>query len=81
MSEAHHLYQGFAAEVRAELARQGRTPYWLSENTDITYQTLARRLRGSSRFSLTEVAQIASALNLSVTELMIRAERTSLAAA
>lgn len=80
MSAPQNLNQGFAAEVRAELARQGKSTYWLAEHTDITPQTLYRRLQGVGRFSLTEVGQIARALNLSAAELMMRAERTSIAA-
>lgn len=75
MHTAQNLNQGFAAEVRAELARQGKTPTWLAEQTDININTLHRRLKGGSRFSLTEVGQIARALNLSAAELMKRAER------
>lgn len=65
---------GFAAEVRAELARQNRTALWLAETVGIANSTMARRLSGSSPFDMAESFAVAGALGVSLSDLILRAE-------
>lgn len=61
-----------AANARAALARRDKSQRWLAEETGIKPATLHRRLRGNRRHAFLdwEVAAIAEALGVDITELM-----------
>ena len=59
-----------AANARAALARRDKSQRWLAEQTGIKEGTLHRRLRGDYPFLDWEVAAIAEALSVDITELM-----------
>lgn len=63
-----------AAEIRAEAARQGVTAASLSVSTDIPRSTMSRKLSGASDLSVGEAASICSALGVSLSDLVRRAE-------
>ena len=69
-----------AAEVRAEIARQGITYATISDASDISRSSLSRKLAGASEFTLGELVRIAAALNVQASELIARAEMESAAA-
>ena len=50
--------------LRAELARKGKTLVELSQETGIRYQTLSQKLRGDTPLKLKEAIKIKQALNL-----------------
>lgn len=50
--------------LRAELARKGKTLVELSQETGIRYQTLSQKLRGDRPLKLKEAIKIKQALNL-----------------
>lgn len=53
-----------AATIRAELARRRRTVGWLSAATGISAPTLHRRLANPGKFDISELAAIATAMEL-----------------
>lgn len=55
-----------AAEIRAELARQGMTQDQLSAKTGISQSSLSRRLTAAYPFTTAEMATIAEALGVHV---------------
>lgn len=59
-----------AGEVRANLARQGKTQGWLAQQIKITPATLSRRLSLRSSFSLDELSAIATALDIPLAVLL-----------
>jgi DNA-binding Xre family transcriptional regulator len=59
-----------AGEVRAQLARRGKTKVWLAGELGISTATLHRRLAGASSFSLDEINTIAELLELPVGALL-----------
>jgi transcriptional regulator with XRE-family HTH domain len=59
-----------AGEVRANLARRGKTKVWLAAQLKISTATLQRRLAGQSSFSLAEISTIAEALDVPVSDLL-----------
>jgi hypothetical protein len=61
-----------AAEVRAELARQGRTQTSLSQDTGIPIDSLRRRLNGSKSFLVEELGSVCNAFGLTIDQLMAR---------
>lgn len=50
--------------LRAELARKGKTLVDLSQDTGIKYQTLSQKLRGLTPLTLKEAVEIKQALDL-----------------
>ncbi|GGM55945.1 hypothetical protein GCM10010489_29410 [Microbacterium saperdae] len=54
-----------AEAVATQLGRAGRSRRWLSEHAGIGYSTLRRRMQARSDFTVTELAAIALALDLS----------------
>lgn len=50
--------------LRAELARKGKTLVDLSQDTGIKYQTLSQKLRGLTPLTLKEAVDIKQALDL-----------------
>lgn len=59
-----------AGEVRANLARRGKTKVWLAKQLKISTATLHRRLAGDSSFSLDEISTIAESLDIPVSTLL-----------
>lgn len=55
-----------AAEVRANLARRGKSKVWLAQLLGMSPATLHRRLNGTSSFSLAELTAIADGLGIPV---------------
>lgn len=63
------------AEVRAELARQGRNAMELSQVTGITQTSLSRKLRGLNAFTVAELLTICDALGMTLADLASRTRR------
>ena len=63
-----------AGEVRAEMARGRVTGTTLAQTVGMSNATLSRRLSGAIPFNIDELAAVARALGLTVTELLTRAE-------
>lgn len=59
-----------AAEVRAELGRQGRNRSWLAEQLDVSDMWVSRRLRGQTRFTEDDLRRVAEALGVSAADLL-----------
>lgn len=51
-----------AAEIRAELGRQGRNRAWLAEQLDVSEMWVSRRLRGLTVITPDDLERIARAL-------------------
>lgn len=77
--EEHGIAERFAAEVRAELARQNKTSAWLASEVGIATSTMARRLSGASAFDMAEAFAVAYALGLSFSALVQRSESVNAA--
>lgn len=58
------------ANVRAELARAGKTQAWLAGVLHMKQQSVSDRLRGVVAFDVDEVTRVASALGLPVSTLL-----------
>ena len=58
------------ANVRAELARAGKTQAWLAGAIGMSQQSVSDRLRGKFPFDVNELARVADALDLDVASLM-----------
>lgn len=65
-----------AAELRAELARQGRSRRWLAEVTGQPLTSVARWVRGTTAPGLDELELMAEALGTSVVALLREAQRS-----
>lgn len=76
---SHPTPANVAAEVRAEMARQGITAAGLSEATGISRASLSRKLRSGS-LTLPEAIRVAEVLRVPLAELIRRAELTVVAA-
>ena len=61
------------AEIRAELARRRMTHEVFAKGIKVSQATLARRLAGTSPFTLNELEAAAKYLNVPVTQLLGRA--------
>lgn len=59
-----------ASAVAAELDRSGRTASWLSDRTGIVLVALQSKLDGRADFTVTDLADIATALGVPVASLM-----------
>lgn len=66
-----------AAEIRAEMGRQRYGVMKLATTTGIPRSRLHRKLSGRSPLDTDEVGIIATALGLSMTDLIARAERAA----
>lgn len=64
-----------AAEVRAEAARRGIAISHLAEAAHITPKTCARKLRGHSGITTTDLWNFAHVLGVNASELVARAEK------
>ena len=63
-----------AAEVRAEMARQGVTAAKVAAATNISPASLSRRLNGTSDFTVAEMFRVAGFLQVTLSDLLRRAE-------
>ena len=83
MDTSEAVARQVSAEIKAAMLAAGISQRDLAAKTAIPLVTLNRRLTGGSKpFDLVELASIADVLGLSLTELVLRAERaTSRAAA
>ena len=68
-------YRALAAEIRAERAALGITVKELALRSGVPYGTLNRLLPGTQDFTFSQMAQIASGLELTPSELSDRAVR------
>lgn len=66
--------EAVAGEIRAEVARQRLTWRTLAQTTDITPSTLSRRMADPASLSLGELVAICSALGITPSVLLARAE-------
>jgi len=66
-----------AEEVRVEAARKRLTMASLAQGSDMTYQTLRRRLAGTHPFTVDELERVAAVLGVTVTELYARTEQAA----
>jgi len=62
--------QAVAAEVRAELARKGRSRQWLADAIGMPLSTLNTRCRGTEPFRITELAAVSEALSVDVRDFL-----------
>lgn len=70
-----HLEQRIAAELRAELARQGHSRHWLADQTGLPVTTVARWLRGASSPRLNELDAICQAFGMTIADLLLAVEK------
>lgn len=61
-----------ATAVEDELLRAGRSTQWLSRHVGITAAELRERLAGEADFTVTDLAEIAQALDIAVSQLTPR---------
>lgn len=59
-----------AAEVRAELGRQGHDNTWLAAKLEVSDMWVSRRLRGVTEFSADDVIRVARALDRPASQLL-----------
>lgn len=69
------LSRRMAAEIRAELARQGRSGRWLAEQIGESHVTVGRWTKGQSPMSLDALDAICRALGMSIGDLLAAVER------
>lgn len=73
--------EAVAAEVRATVARQQVSLSELSERTGIAKSTLSNKLRGKTDFSISELIDVAIALDVPTADLLPPAAGVAKAAA
>lgn len=74
MTPEHGLSAAVAAEIRAEIARQGVSRRRLSLDLGFAPSYLDRRLKGATPFRLDELESVARRLDVSVPTLLSRAD-------
>lgn len=67
-----YMRRAVAAAVEEELLRAGRSAQWLSRHVGITGAELRARLAGEADFTVTDLAEIAQALDIAVSRLTPR---------
>lgn len=70
-----YLEPRIAAELRAELARQGRSRHWLAEQIGKPVTTVARWLRGPQSPGLNDLDAICQALGMTIADLLSAVQR------
>lgn len=70
-----------AAEVRAALARDGRTATALAIGSGISRGALSRKMNAETPFTVDELLAVAAVLDISPGSLIVTAERTAAHAA
>lgn len=78
MTTAHLIDQAIAQVVSEAVKSAGMTQRELSDATGMALVTLNRKLRGAASFNTLELASICLALDVSLTDLALRAERRAL---
>lgn len=73
---ARTLEARVAEELRAELARQGRSRRWLAAQVELPATTVARWLRGDTAPTLDELDAMCRALDLTVGRVLVTVQRT-----
>lgn len=68
-----------ADEVRAEMARQRKTAACLAEAVGISQHTMGTRLKGAVPFNVEELMKVATALGMTLVDLVARAEKAKAA--
>ena len=81
MTTAHSLNQALAEVLRASIVGAHMTQREVSAAAGIPLVTLNRKLGGTSSFTFVEVAAIADTLGVTVTDLVLRAERAAMSPA
>lgn len=66
--------QRVAAEIRAEMARQGVTAPTVAQATDMSRSTLHRKLTDRATFTIAEAAAVCATLGVPLSEMVRRAE-------
>lgn len=66
-----------AAEVRAELGRQGHNNAWLAAQLGVTQMWVSRRLRGETRITEDDLKRIAAVLGMPPADLFRPAVRAA----
>jgi transcriptional regulator with XRE-family HTH domain len=74
-THGRRLGQRMAAELRAEMARQGRSRRWLAETIGESHVTVGRWVKGETPMSLDSVDAMCRALGLTVADLLSAVER------
>jgi predicted transcriptional regulator len=69
------LYQGVAAEVRAEMARQRLSQGRIAAQMGVSQAAVSRRIIGEVPFDLQDLSKVADILKVSTVELIERAAR------
>lgn len=65
-----------AEELRAELARQGRSRRWLASQVELPLTTVARWVKGDTSPTLDELDALCRALGTTVGRLLVIVQRT-----
>lgn len=81
MTTAHRIDQAIAQVVSEAVKSANLTQRDVSEQSGMPLVTLNRKLRGATSFTVVELASIAEVLNVSLTDLALRAERRALSPA
>lgn len=71
----HHLTQALGSVLTAAIKEDRRTQRDVSERSGVPLVTLNRKLLGRRPFTVLELAAICDVLNLSLTDVVLRAER------
>lgn len=69
------LGQRMAAEIRAEMARQGRSGRWLAEQLGESHVTVGRWVKGRSPMNLDALDGVCRVLGLTIPDLLSAVER------
>lgn len=70
-----YLEPRIAAELRAELARQGHSRHWLADQIGKPVTTVARWLRGPQSPGLNDLDAMCQALGMTIADLLSAVER------
>lgn len=81
MTTAHRINEALAAELRTAIKGDRRTQRDVSERSGIPLVTLNRKLAGRSAFTVVELAAVCEVLDVSLVDIVLRAERASMLAA
>lgn len=77
MTTAHDVAQALALVTREAISARGLTQREASEAAGIPLTTLNRKLRGQGPFDILELARLCDTLDVSLTDLALRAERAA----
>lgn len=74
-THGRRLGQRMAAELRAEMGRQGRSRRWLAEQIGEPHVTVGRWVKGETPMSLDSLDAMCRALGLTIADLLTAVER------